>query len=272
VIKSIKPGMKYGSRRVVRILPALALALSAFACAPLSRMGSDPGVVSYEYRQSIDFVRIERIETGAPDNEQPYRVGPDELVRALGRLQVKGSISLTAVPVFNDAELEAIVPPLVAALAKAGPKEDVTFLVTGKHGFLGKYSSDSITTGRVFARNHQLNIVFGLMHELYQGNEFDLPPYRLGSRTYPNTVWSIVPDPGRPDGPRSDWVTLDAKALATPVATGEGGSRAGANATSAEDRYREIKNRLTALDRLKADGLITDEEYKERRRGILQEL
>jgi len=35
--------------------------------------------------------------------------------------------------VFNEAELKEIVPHLVAALAKAGPKVDIGLAVTGQH-------------------------------------------------------------------------------------------------------------------------------------------
>jgi len=39
-----------------------------------------------------------------------------------------------------------------------------------------------------------------------------------------------------------------------------------------DSRYREIQERLRTLERLKADGLITEEEYRDRRRAILEGL
>jgi hypothetical protein len=39
-----------------------------------------------------------------------------------------------------------------------------------------------------------------------------------------------------------------------------------------DSRVQEIENRLRTLDRLKADGVIKEEEYNERRRAILQGL
>ena len=41
---------------------------------------------------------------------------------------------------------------------------------------------------------------------------------------------------------------------------------------AADPRYEEIQARLRTLERLKAEGLITEEEYRERRRAILQSL
>jgi hypothetical protein len=240
------------------------------ACGLMGAIDGDSQVVSYEYRPQFGYVRIQRIEAGAADNAHPFDISVDALRQALASLEVEGGVSISAKPMFTDEELEEIVPHLVAALAKAGPKEDVTFAVTGRHGMFGSYSSKSVTTGRLFVRDRQLSIVFGLVHELYQGGELgpSVPSFPPGSRAYrPDSVWRLVPKIGRLADKRVDWLMLDTTKLPTPRA------KAGdAGAAGADSRYQEIQNRLNVLSRLKADGLITEEEYSERRRAILQGL
>lgn len=252
---------------IARIASPAGAVLALSACGLMGALGSDPTIVSYEYRKETSFVRLERIEAGAPDNSHPFGISVEALRQTLADLQVKGSISTDAVPMFTDAELLEIVPHLVGALAKAGPKEDVTFAVTGKHGFLGRYSSNSVTTGRLFAHGRQLNVIFGLAQELYEDAELGpASSFPRGSRAdRPDRVWRIVPKGGHLAGQRLDWVMLDTAATPAP----------GANAPAtpaANSRYQEIENRLRVLDRLKANGLITEGEYEERRRAILQGL
>ena len=241
----------------------------------MSAIDNESQVVSYEYRPPFGYVRIERIEAGAPANAHPFGISADELRRSLASLTVQGAVSIGVTPVFTDAELQEIVPHLVAALAKAGPREDVSFAVTGQHGFLGRYSSKSVTTGRLFARDRQLNVIFGLVHELYEGGELGsnlTPPFPPGSRApRSDQVWRILPAGGRLVDGRVDWVMLDTARLPAP-AEKAAASPAAPTPPAADSRYQEIESRLGALDRLKEEGLITEEEYKERRRAILQGL
>jgi len=201
-------------------------------------------------------VRIEQIEPGAPDNAHPFSTSVAVLRPVLASMKVKGASSLGAVPVFTDAELGEIVPHLVAALAKAGPKEDVTFAVTGKHGLFGRYSPKSYTTGRLFVRDGQANIVFGRVHEAYAPDDQGLALIP-GSRTRRvETGWDIVPENGRVADRRSDWVTLAPKAPPP--------------APAVDGRYREIDDKLRLLEQLRSNGRITEEEYRERRRAVMQ--
>jgi len=255
------------------IVPPMGAVLALSACGLLDALGGDPPVVSYEYRKGVSFVRIERIEAGAPDNTHPFGISAEALTRALAGIQVKGGSSISAVPMFTEAELQEIAPHLVAALAKARPKEDIGFAVSGKHGYLGAFSPSSLTTGRLFVRDRRINVIFGLVQEFYEGGELevDLSSPPTGSRTYrPGKVWRLVPNSGQPVEQRTDWMTFDA---ATPPKPGAEAAESGAPSTpTAEERYREFETRLAVLNRLKANGLITEEEYNERRRAILRGL
>jgi len=261
-------------RFAVRVAFWAGVAAGLSACG-LMGIAGEPQIVSYEYRPQFGYVRIERIEAGAPDNAHPFGISVDALSRTLASLKVKGGVSGSDAPMFTDGELKEIAPHLVTALAKAGPREDVTFAVTGKHGFLGSWSSKSVTSGRLFVRDRQINIIFRLVHDLYEDGEmgYSWPPvFQPGSRAHrADTNWKLVPGSGQLADKRSDWVMLEPTMLPMPKETTGGTSTAPA-APAADSRYPEIENRLRTLDRLKADGLITEQEYAERRRLILQGL
>jgi hypothetical protein len=261
-------------RFVVRIAFSAGVATGLSACGLISTVGN-PEIVSYEYRPRFGYVRIEHIEAGAPDNAHPFGVPAGALSQMLASLKVRGGASISTVPMFTEGELKEIVPHLVAALAKAGPREDVTFAVTGKHGFFGAYSSKSVTSGRVFVRDRQLNVIFRLVHELYEDGELGhgvSPVFPPGTRAHRSDLgWRLVPENGRLANGRSDWVMLDTTMLPKPKET-TGATGTAPAAPAADSRYQEIENRLRTLDRLKADRLITEEEYAERRRAILQGL
>ncbi len=229
-----------------------------------------PEVLRYVYRPSLGFVRIERIEPGAPGNAHPFEISIDALQRRLASIQLQDN------PVFTSDELDEVVPYLAAALAKAAPNEDVTFAVTGRHGLFGKFSPKTVTTGRVFARDQRLNVVFGVMHD-----PFDIPlqvtdvlqPFVPGTRAKRiETHWALAPGMGRlvADG-RPDWVTFDTARI-EPAATSGSASDGPMPSPAVDSRAEEIERRLRLLDRLKESGAITEEEYRERRRAILQEL
>jgi len=259
---------------VVRIAFLVGVATGLSACGLMA--ASDQQIVRYEYRPRFGYVRIERIEAGAPDNAHPFGISVDALSQTLASLKVAGGVSKSAVPMFSERELKEIVPHLVAALAKAGPKEDVTFAVTGGHGLFGAYSARSVTSGRLFVRDRQLNVIFRLVHDLFEDGELGggMPPvFPPGSRAYRADVnWRLVPGNSHLADKRTDWVMLDTTTLPGPKEKTGGTGAVAPAGPAADSRYQEIENRLNALDRLKAKGLITEEEYSERRRAILQGL
>ncbi len=229
------------------------------------------------------FVRLERLEPGAPPNAHPYAISADALRTRLADLKVTGTVSTDAVPIFTDEELDEIAAPLAESLARASPQEDVTFAAIGKHGLLGKFSPSSATTGRLFAREGALNLILGLIHERYESSDlgFKAPEFKPGQRIQRMApIYRVAPGASaRLAEKRADWVIFEAGAPAprlsvTPAAPAPAAAPSMPIATPtpampADDRYREIKRRLELLDRLKGDGLISEGEYRERRRAIL---
>ncbi len=196
----------------LRVALAASLALALGSCGALGSKTDEDGaeVLRYEYRPSLGFVRIERIESGAPDNAHPYGISVDAMRQKLASVKLRGD------PIFTSEELDEIVPYLAAALKSVGSNEDVTFALTGSHGLLGKFSPKTVTTGRVFVRDQRLNIIFGVVHDPFAILQMQTPsvpqPFIPGTRAKRiDAKLAITPGMGRLAGDnRPDWVTFDA--------------------------------------------------------------
>ena len=202
---------KVFQRSFPRAVLAASVALALGSCSPLgSKTDKDgPEVLRYEYRPSLGFVRIERIESGAPDNAHPFGISIDAMRQKLASVKFRGD------PIFTGEELDELVPYLVAALKSVGSNEDVTFALTGSHGLLGKFSPKTVTTGRVFVRDQRLNIIFGVVHDPFAILQLETPnvpqPFIPGTRAKRiDTKLAITPGMGRLAGDgRPDWVTFE---------------------------------------------------------------
>lgn len=199
-------------RSFLRAVLAASLALALGSCGVLgSKTDEDgPEVLRYEYRPSLGFVRIERIESGAPDNAHPFGISIDAMRQKLAGVKLKDD------PIFTSEELDEVVPYLVAALKSAAPREDVAFALTGSHGLLGKFSPKTVTTGRVFVHDQRLNVIFGTVHDPFAILQMQTPnvpqPFIPGTRAKRiDTNLALKPGMGRLAGDdRPDWVTFDA--------------------------------------------------------------
>ena len=252
---------------MTRLVALMSLVVALSGCAT----PADPKVSAYVHQAKNGFVRIERIEPGAPDNTHPFDISTAALQAALAGIRVKGTVSMDPVPMFTTEEAAEFSPHLAKALASAGPKEDVTFAVVGHHGVFGKRSPEDMSAGRMFVRAGELNILFGSVHERLdearsQFGSAPPPSWTPGSRARRvEPGWKTTAEQGRQMDGRSEWLVVDTQSLAAAAA-----KDASPKGTGTSDRYREIEEKLTVLDRLKANGLITDQEYRERRQKILE--
>lgn len=275
------------SRNFSKALALIAVSILLNGCGTMHILGLSSGVtgaaesgakaVTEVYRGKYSFVRIEPSESGAAAN-QPMHVDTGRLRDALAALKGKKN-SFSGIPLFTSKELDELVPPLAKALEKSRADADVVFAVTGAHGALGLLQSQSVTTGRAFITNGQLNVIFGLAQVNFEdellGNH-TLRPFIPGSR-----VRIINPDsqlegaswkeaqPGR-----GDWqVIAMGNLLVHPGATSAKHPLIDAPVEKAgQPGASEIERRLEILERLKLRGLITEQEYRDKRRSILQDL
>lgn len=265
-----------------RLIVAAALAAVA-GCGALQPPGG--AVVRYEYKRPDGraYVRVEKIEPDAPPNDPPADVRPEQMRMALAGVREKATILAADETVLSVDELDELAPRIASALATATPAEDVTFGVLGSHGLLGAHSPQTATTGRVFVRGGKLNVIFGLVQSSFDaidihGTTDQLVPGQR--RTRVEQGWTLAdPAAQRVDG-RGDWLAFDIASLvpsrersAPAPANAAGPARPSTAAPAAdESRYQDMASRLRILDRLRADGLVSEEEYRERRRAILQSL
>ena len=275
-------------------LMAAAVAVALVGCGALP--APDGEVVRYEYKRPDGraFVRIERIERDAPPNDHPAVIGPDQMRTALASVRGAPQALGSDGPVFNADELDEIARPLASALAEATPTEDVTFVVLGSHGLFSEHSPATATTGRVFVRGGRLDIIFGLVQSSYEAIDISSAPARVlpGQRkARVEQGWALAAAGAQRVDRRGDWLQFDVASLgrlpkatqAAPVSeTRPGAGSIAAPASQAspgttpspteEARYADVAARLRILDRLHADKLISDDEYRERRRAILLSL
>jgi hypothetical protein len=302
------------------LIGALALILTATAFAqadpgtPSSgqeiRIGKDSAsarVVSVEYEGRFSYVRIETAESGAPPNEHPLNITAPALRSVLVAAVLPGKKSDA---VFNNEELDEIAGPLAAALAKASASQDVSFAVSGRHGFLGPLAPRLTTTARVFRHDGRLQVIFGRVRHDFE-SQFRatgyLMPFEPGSRAKSIDGAAKVALASDTAGTvrRADWVALrlDAPTAAAAPSGAPAGAAAAAGAAAtaaptpttppmapaaqqrpvapavapgpptqpeADALYRGAAERLRALERLRKDGLITEQEYQDKRREILK--
>ena len=227
------------------------------------------------FQSGDNYVRLIPIEAGAPANSHPFVISADQLHQLLAGIKVDDASLAGRAPVFLEEELQTIVPPLVSALSKAGPNQDVAFAVTSHRGVFGSYSPKSITTGRLFANADSLNVIFGLMQQRVDSGALDYsgvtPAAIPGARSRRLEVgWKIEPGSAHLHEKRGDWLVFDRSAIPPAAVLPSAGSAT--EAGTIDHKAKEIESRLQVLDELKKRGAITEPEYLERRRAILQEL
>jgi len=223
------------------------------------------------------FSRIRRspAEKGAPANGHPLKVDSGALAQALGdlRLVVKSGDE----PLFAPAEAAVLARALADALAQVQPGEDLELVSTSNRG-PGFFNATLGVTARAFARDGRLNLIVrdARLDFLYQyGLESRMPELSYGSRNAAGTA--ALKAPGA-ELRRPDWVILPAAALAPatrpePVPAGPVPAPAAAAppVPRAPSQSPGVEERLRDLKRFREQGLITEEEYAQRKQELLDQ-
>ena len=257
-----------------------------------TRTAADPGRTVWHHGEQ--YVRIEQNDSGVAGteagNSHPADISAGRLHSMLESIEVRPPGGGQATPLFDDDELGILSEHIHAGLASADPGEDVTFAIIGHHAVLaGLLKQRVITLGRVFCRGKELNIIFGdVLREVNEREDRRLYPFQQGLRTrVVPREFDLTMKPGKEKFimKRPDWVIFP---VAGPVSmeTAPATPKMGENA-AAEERalpvgkagkkqagagQRGIEERLTILNDLKSRKLITDEEYRTKRREILDEI
>jgi hypothetical protein len=285
------------SRRRQVVLASSALALvAAVTCA-----ADAPREVVVLWSANDQWVKIEpQDDAAAPPNDHPAQLASDAVSTALAALRIRIVDEDTATEaqrsVFTAEELRNLAPRIASGLAKAGPRQDVTFSTIGSHprSAGGLVKDPGVNAGRVFYDDGKLNVIFGELQSgyrkryVYGQRTEDFTPREEGSRTKAaEHDWALAARPGvelhaNADGVREDWVEIDSAAVASgaaavsqapaaatlPAAT-TAGSGAGPAATKSGV---DIEQRLKTLKELRDKNLISEEAYRAKVQELLSEL
>lgn len=236
-------------------------------------------------------VRLTEKEAGAANNEHPATLNADALRMQLASVQVTARGETQAL--FGADELQELNPVLAEALSVAGPGDDVLLLSTSRRGG-GLLSTPYGMTARLFVQGGALQFI---VHDArldfvnaYRGTHV-VPTFVFGSRTQTglDTLRSTSAATRR-----ADWLSFPLGGVAAapapvavpalaPAATTRPAAAAAATpaapaaapaAPSARDAafYDAQEQRLRGLKRLRDQGLLTEEEYQQKRREIMQSL
>lgn len=204
-------------------LPALA-AVSA-VCA-----GADaPRGITVLWSGDDQWVKIERQDDpAAAPNDHPASLDTTAVRNALGALRVRLMDPDTGIEsqraVFTHEEIGNLAPHVAAGLARAGPRQDVTFSTLGSHplGGGGLIKDMGVNAGRIFYESGRLNVIFGELQanyrkrNVYGRRDEDFKARRTGTRAQATEhKWTLAARPGVEfhasggGAVRNDWVTID---------------------------------------------------------------
>ncbi len=289
-----------GRHAVVGACLSLAAGLSCAASGPMDFLFTSDGVPTSESAgpnprlwKYTDYsaLRLTPREAGSPANSQPVQVGSEALRVALATVEVTLGPDRVK-PLFSSSELGDLVPTLARALAAAGPGDDLLLLSTARRE-AGLLSFPTSITARLFWLDGALHLIVHEARADYYSSSrmtkvmpnIQFPSRQAASRT---AIRSSVAA-----SRRGDWVALDLRAgMAALANTGVAPNYvpAAPAAPSAAPRaaepaapvpasrnrdaafYDEQEQRLRGLKRLRDQGLISDAEYEQKRRDVLQGL
>ena len=272
---------------------ALASGVITLVCAAAmaSAATGAPGGSVVLWSDADQWVKIEpQDDPAAAPNDHPAQLGGEAITAALAALQVRlvdpdtGTESQR--PVFTPDELGNLTPHVTAGLAKAGPRQDVTFSTIDGRSLAagGLIRKPGVNAGRIFVSDGQLNVIFGELQSGYRKKNVygqrseDFTPRRQGSRSEATEQkWILAAGPGlefhtTPDGTiRNDWAVIDTAVARSEVLAAPQPSDAPARqATPAANA--DLEERLRKLKDLKDKGLISEEAYRARMQELLSEL
>jgi hypothetical protein len=226
-------------------------------------------------------VQVVPAEAGAAPNQHPARVTADALRWQLGGIRV--TLGGSSVALFAADEINDFAEPLAQALAVAGPGDDVLLVSSSRRG--ASFLTDvTAVTARLFVHDDKLQLIVrdaraAFVKEYINSNK--APKFSHGSRA---NASAVVLSNSSAASRRGDWLALGltlpgaAPALvAAPVtaAATVAPTAAAAPATAApalEPLQTEAEHRLATLKRLRDRGLISEEEFQEKRKEVLKQL
>ena len=232
-------------------------------------------------------VRLQPQEAGAAPNAHPATVPADWLKQVLASITI--TVNNREERLLDNDEVAELAVPISQALSLARPQDDVLLLSTSKR--------DAGLLGTAYGVTARLFVQGGALQFIAHDTRLDFVHAYRGSRIVPDFVFGSRAEQSKAvlktsvgSQPRADWVAfrLGAPAAAAPVsatapvapvaapAATPAATPPAAPAPAAGGRdarfFEEQEQRLRTLKRLRDQNLITEEEYQQKRREILQTL
>lgn len=232
-------------------------------------------------------VRLEsKIAHGEPISlgcEHPAQLTPSDLEYLLSTIRIRRSPRLASLggepsvagpqAAFTFQETEFISEHASEALARANPNEFVTFVFDRPSPRLAR----SITAGALFVRHGRLNVSLANDQSPFDRDKDVVPDEELAWRSLDTGAFELAagpdqqrvePEPGteRPDGPwPKAWLALDYRKIlvSKPQAP---------SASASAPAGSSIEERMKTLQRLYEEKLISDDEYRAKRKQLLDSL
>ncbi len=279
------------------------------ACSAFADSLFKSGNVIWEAGNNIYFKYAEQDKTGFGKNDHPVKLTAAELNAVLGSLNIRDNDQRVAeeklLPVFSAKQAKLLGQYLAIGLENAKPDQDIVFALEKSNGrLLGLKSDQLFVAGRVFYKEDKLNVIVGdYDRPRDQGYEAAYDPTNVGivryhfdhgsraksSRGFKKAIVKVdgVEHKKLEDTQRNNWLVIDVKAALAADAQNVTirkreetakkreeirkilGSEVAPSATSASPTLEE---RFSTLQSLKDKGLITDEEYAQKRKQLLDEL
>jgi Short C-terminal domain len=234
-------------------------------------------------------VRLVSSEPGSEPNAHPGTLSPEALRQMLSTVRTTAAGADQAL--FAASELDELLESLHEALLTAGPKDDVLLLSSSRRGG-GILVPPTAVTARLFIQGEHLNMVVNdsRLEFYYKYRGTGRPPeFTFGSRALASSQ-AALQRPGAVSR-RADWLEIPLKADAAVVATAatQQGVAPTAGVAAAPpppvaaqaqpavpamtpESADEVERRLATLKRLRDKGLITEDEYQEKRKSVMQRL
>lgn len=211
-------------------------------------------------------------------NSHPITLEAGQLSAVLSRVRARSGETGEIIDLFPEKNRNASAERLAKALRSIDPDQEL-HLVSFRH--IGTFFSGhrNASAARVFVEGGRLNLIFGRIDRFFsEFRDLDRPVPPMGTRKRAASLKGrIIGTEGVTfvDG-RNDWVALDLVRTApvppasAPAAKGTGQAPQEQSPKAAiKPRGKSIEEKLQILKNLRDKDLITEQEYTDKRRQIL---
>lgn len=257
----------------------LTATLAAVLLGSLPAAGNEQPLTLWEARGQ--HVRLAARDGDGP-NSHPADLDRGQVRQSLSLLRLKLKPEDEPVELFTPDEAEFLSVQLAKAFQKASSGQDVSTATIGLRKTRFGLREPRRTTARIFIKDGRLNLLLGQAQadvpdtdSTLRGIDPRLVEDVTGARTITGRppAWQMVSGGGAVSIKRHDWavVTLSAVAATTAAPTPADLAVQGL-APPPPPMPRSIEERLRLLDNLNAKGLLSPEEYGNKRKQILESL